>query len=177
MASTKYVNGVKARADGQGELWANEHRAELGAQFNMNDIDGLIGLVGFAANTGNRLFVEYVPDGTFQDRFKSVRGFAVVALFDRKLSVEAAFGTSYRVSQAFYLYLCRSLSEHQPKPPKFFYVIGSRAPYTLIELDITTGDEIKRYYLEDNRWKDIWEATGLVELRKLLLAWIGGNGK
>lgn len=168
-------NGVRTRRDGEGDSWALDHR-QLGAQFNMIDIDGLIGLVGFAVNTGNRLFVEYVPDGTYNDRFKSIRKFAVVAVFDRKADRGIALGEGNRVSQAFYLWLCRVFAQFQPRPPRFFYVFGQQGPsYEMLEMDISTGTEMETHRLEKNLWKEVWESVGLVVLRQELLAWIKEN--
>ena len=57
----RHSNGVKVRADGCGDAWAQAHR-KLGPTFNMQDIDALFGIMAFGQNTGDKLFLEYVPD-------------------------------------------------------------------------------------------------------------------
>ena len=93
--------GVRIRADGKGDGWARAHR-QLGATFNMTDFDGLMGLVAFAANTGEKLFMEYVPDN-YRNRLNLIRQFAIVAMFDRKASREYAFSEANRVSLSWHL--------------------------------------------------------------------------
>jgi len=85
----RHSNGVKVRADGCGDAWAKAHR-RLGPTFNMQDIDALFGIMAFGQNTGDKLFLEYVPDD-YQNRGKAVRDFRVIAMFDRKSSRQAAF--------------------------------------------------------------------------------------
>jgi hypothetical protein len=166
------ANGVRIRADGKGDGWAQAHRDELGPTYNMSDLDGYVGLVGFAGNTGDRLFMEYVPDN-YANKGKTVRRFATVALFDRKASRDYAFSEANAVSLAFYLDLCRRLGETQPKPPKFFFIIGRQAtPWELVELDIQTGQIISEFTLQQGRWRVFWEAVGLVALRGELRTWI-----
>jgi len=166
------TNGVRVRHDGKGDGWAKAHRSQLGPTFNMNDVDGLIGLVGFAANTGDRFFIEYVPDD-YSNRLNMIRQFATVALFDRKTSRDYAFGDANRVSLSWYLDLCRRLGQTQPKPPKFFLVIGRDAPpWNLIELDINTGKEVSDHVLPAMNWRQVWQQVGLAALRAELRAWI-----
>lgn len=158
-------NGVKARGDGGGDSWANEHRVELGRDSYLADFDGYIGQVAFAGNTGNRLFLEYAVRGT-----KGRKEFAIVALFDRKASVEIAKRAKGSLSTDLYLWVCRMLALHQSHPPKFFYVCGGNsAPWTMIELDIETGEEIGTRQVEKPRWKEVWDAFGLTGLRNLIV--------
>ena len=179
MPEQRDANGVRLRMDGKGDGWAQAHRDELGQTFNMSDMDGLVGLVGFAANTGDRLFMEYVPDN-YANKGKTIRRFAVVALFDRKSSREFALSDSNAVSLAFYLDLCRRLGQTQAKPPKFFLIIGRQEPpWEMVELDITTGQVVSEFTLQQGRWKVFWQAVGLVALRNELRTWIdppGSNG-
>lgn len=172
MAEERDSSGVRVRADGKGDAWAKAHRDQLGATFNMNDVDGLIGLVAFAANTGDRLFMEYVPDN-YANRQSMVRQFATVALFDRKTSRDYALGESNRVALAWYLDLCRRLGQTQPKPPKFFLIIGrDTPPWQMIELDIETGAVISEHALTAHKWQQVWEQVGLAALRNELRRWI-----
>jgi hypothetical protein len=160
-------NGVKERADGKGDAWADSHR-QLGATYNMSDLDAVMGVTAFAQNTGEKLFLEYVPDN-YANRGKQIRSFAAVAMFDRKLSEHAIQYSD--VSTSLYLWICRTLGEKQPVPPKFFYIIGGQAPpWRMIELDIETGEQIGQQHemTKDNsiEWKNLWVATGLHALRE-----------
>jgi len=85
----RHSNGVRVRADGCGDAWAQAHR-KLGPTFNMQDIDALFGIMAFGQNTGDKLFLEYVPDD-YRNRGKAVRDFRVIAMFDRKSSRQATF--------------------------------------------------------------------------------------
>jgi len=163
--------GVRLRADGKGDGWALAHR-KLGATFNMTDFDGLMGIVSFAANTGERLFLEYVPDN-YSHRVNVIRQFAAVAMFDRKSTREYAFSDENRVSLAWHLDHCRKLGQTQPKPPKFFFVIGrDEPPWELVEVDIETGDVVSEMSLSAMNWRALWERAGLVALRNELRQWI-----
>ena len=165
------MSEVKIRADGMGDKWANSHR-DLGPTFNMTDVDGLIGLVGFAANTGDRLFVEYIPDN-YVNRASSIRQFSWVALFDRKISEQCATSEKNAICTAFYLHACRTFAEFQPKPPRFYWVIGSDIPpWTMIDVDIYTGKELGRQIITGQNWRDVWQAFGLENLRTELRQWI-----
>jgi len=138
----------------------------------MQDLDGFFGWMAFGANTGEKIFSEYVPD-SWDHRWNYFREFALVGLFDRKTTAQYAFSDDNRVSTAHYLWICRSLSKLQPIAAKFFFVIGQHAaPWEMIELNINTGDEIKRYVLYDANWKEIWNACGLKQIRDDLMKWI-----
>ena len=164
-------NGVRLRVDGQGDGWALAHRT-LGPAFNMTDIDGIMGVVAFAANTGERLFMEYVPD-SYRNRFDMIRRYADVAMYDRKATREYAFSDANRVSLSWYLCHCRKLALAQPKGPKFFFVIGRDVPpWELIELDIKTGEVIQEHTLTEMNFRQIWQTAGLATLRNELRKWI-----
>ena len=172
MSEQRDNGGVRIRVDGKGDGWAKVHRDQLGATFNMNDVDGLIGMVAFAANTGDRLFMEYVPDN-YANRLNTVRSFATVALFDRKTSREYALGESNRVALAWYLDLCRRLGQTQQKPPKFFLVIGRDAPpWQMVELNTNNGEVVSEHTLSASNWREVWEQVGLAALRNELRRWI-----
>lgn len=163
--------GVKVRADGKGDAWADAHR-DLGPTFNMTDVDGMIGIVGFAANTGERLFMEYVPDD-WKNRHNKIRRFATVAVFDRKATRALALDAGNRVGLAYYLNLCRCLGQTQPKAPRFFFVIGRDCPpWTMIELNINTANIVAEHELPSMNWRQVWNAIGLTALRQELTRWV-----
>jgi len=165
------ASGVRIRADGKGDSWAQDHR-QLGPTFNMTDFDAVLGLVAFAANTGEKLFMEYVPDN-YQNRPNVIRQYANVAMFDRKTNREYAFGETNRVSLSWHLDHCRKIGASQPVPPKFFFVIGrDQPPWMLIELDIETGAVVAEHCLTAMNWREVWQAAGLTGLRDQLRRWI-----
>jgi hypothetical protein len=169
-SALRHQNGTKIRVDGRGDVWADCHRTQLGRHFLMQDVDGLFGNMTFAHNTGEKLFLEYVPD-SYKNREKAIRQFAVVALFDRKSSAAWAFSVRNRVSTALYLEMCRRFATGQPFPPRFFYIIGKDSPpWEMIELCIDTGQEVGQrtriHTMENsNEWAKLWEAVGLSGLR------------
>ena len=157
---------VKPRFDGKGDAWANQHRDMLGPTFNMQDMDGYFGFTAFGANTGERIFLEYVPDD-YENRYRAIREFGLVSMFDRKSSKEYALSKDNVVSFAFYLWLCRSVGKGQSIIPKFFFVVGSQEPpWEMIEIDINSGNSIKSKMLTSTNWKEIWHSLGLIELRR-----------
>ena len=168
--------GVKTRFDNRGDSWAVQHREQLGGAFWMQDVDAMFGHLAFGHNTGERLFLEYAADD-FSNRLNSIRRFALVAMLDRKSTSEAAFDEKNRVSTAFYLYICRAVGECQPVAPKFFFVIGKdRPPWTMVELDIRTGeqkDEAITLPIAD--WRSVWAALGLSSMRSELTRWLQGS--
>lgn len=165
-------NGVKIRNDGKGDAWARAHRG-LGTGFQMHDIDATFGLQVFGANTGEKLFLEYEPDN-YENRLKEIRRFAAVALFDRKSTEDAAFGSQNILSRGFYLWQCRVFSTVQPIPPRFFMVIGGQtAPWHMHELDIQTGNHLGDPSTVDaTSFRQVWEQLGLTQLHRELRNWI-----
>jgi hypothetical protein len=163
-------NGVVVRADNKGDSWARTHRQALSNGFYMQDVDGYCGLVGFAGNTGEKLFQEYEP---FYNTKREFEDCAMVAFFDRKRTEDAAKSKEISgQSRAFYLWQCRAFAQLQPIAPKFFYVIGyDEPPWTLIELDITTAAEVSRHKLDGMDWNLVWHEVGLVEIRQTLKKW------
>jgi len=164
------ANGVRARVDGAGDGWAQGHR-QLGPQFLMQDVDAMAGVLSFTQTTENRLFLEYVPD-EYAHHADYRRAFAVAALFDRKATTTSAFATINIVSTAFYLWICRALSEHQPLAAKFFYVIGGPSPpWEFVELDTTTAQVRQRTMLRENTpesWRACWQVIGLEDAQRQL---------
>ncbi len=170
-------NGARARVDGHGDAWANEHRHGLGMSFNMTDLDAFFGTVAFGQNTSDRLFIEYVPD-EYANRDKVVREFGLVAMFDRKNSWRAAFEQRNRLSTAVYLWICRKLGVGQSKSPKFFYVIGGQLPpWQMVEIDIISGEAtgVTANILHRDDWQYVWEHLGLVPLRREIARWISSK--
>lgn len=168
-------NGARARIDGGGDAWADEHRHGLGMSFLMSDLDAIFGTVVFGQNTGDRLFIEYVPDD-YVNRFKAVREFGLVAMFDRKRSINAAFDQRNKLSTAVYLWICRKLGSGQAKRPKFFFVIGDQVPpWQMVEIDIMNGEPTGVEATITNRedWVSIWEHLGLASLRREIAMRIG----
>jgi len=158
-------SGIKERLNGAGDAWANQHRESLGSNFYIQDVDAMFGTFVFGHNTGERLFLEYVPD-SYKNRYNKVREFGVVAIFDRKSSRNAAFGNHNRVSMSLYLWICRSLGKMQGVNPKFFFVIGGQSPpWEMIEIDIDTGEELQTTEVDTSSWQPIWEALGLARMR------------
>lgn len=176
--SERLDNGVRKRADGKGDGWANAHRDVLGTKFLMQDVDGYFGFLVYGDNTGERLFLEYVPDD-YANRTKPVRSFAIVAMFDRKTTMDAATSEENALSRAFYLWLCRTIGRAQPaeKQPRFYFVVGGQQPpWDMLELDILTGERIGDIvHLANADWPHIWETLGLAPLRRSLLAWLQGR--
>jgi len=168
--------GVRKRMCKNGDMWALEHRAELGHEFLMTDIDSFIGKMIFFQNTENSLFIEYEPDD-FNRHEELIREFAYIALFDRKNSRKYALSSHNRVSLAVHLNLCRRLGLGQPFPVKFFFVIGEQSPpYTMIEIDTKTGVLLSEYYLKKGHWREVWNAVGLVRTRDDSRQWLQNIG-
>ena len=165
--------GVRIRNDNAGDEWATAHRS-LGPTFNMHDIDALVGFMAFGQNTGEKLFLEYVPDA-WNNRSKLIRNFAAVAMFDRKATEATAFSEHNRLSVAYYLWLCRCVGGSQPLPPKFFFVVGGKSPpWTMIELDISTGERtgVRQEITSTRDWRPLWDAVGLSKIRNQLRAFV-----
>ena len=165
---TRLSNGVRARSDGGGDTWAGEHRRALPNQCWMQDVDAVVGGMVFGTNGVDRLFTEYVPD-SYKHSNDLIRRFGYVALFDRKQTVHAC---EDGVSTACYLDMARKLSLGQPIPVRFFFVVGKDAPWTMIEIDVTTGERIGTTELAGSDWVGAWERLGLLEARKSLSAWL-----
>lgn len=164
--SDRQDNGVKVRADGKGDGWANEHREELGHHFYMQDVDCAFGVMGFGHNTADALFLEFVPDD-YRNRQKAIRTFGVVGFFDRKSSFGACTSTRNLLSKGVYLHMARCVAHQQSVAPKFFYVVGdNNPPWYMREVDIYTGEwAAPAVEVTSGEWKKVWEQLGLLELR------------
>ena len=169
----RHSNGVRKRVDGAGDGWAKAHRVELGNSFLMQDMDAMFGNLVFGKNTGDKLFLEYAPDA-YANKDKPFREFGLVAMFDRKRSMKAVHGEQSNLSNRFYRWSCAKLSEGQPSPARFFYVVGSDdPPWQMIEVDLITGEFGDVYDVEDeSNWVAVWSALGLTDLRKALSQWL-----
>lgn len=158
------ANGVKVRADNGGDPWAYAHRKELGSRYLMQDIDAAFGAMAFGTNSGDTLFMEYVPDGV-ENKGKSRREFMVIAMFDRK-KTESAIAQS-TLSKAFYLHQCRVNRKSQGLSPRFFYVVGEdQPPWKMIEVDIDSGEFTGvDAFIHKGEWRQMWSVLGLTQLR------------
>jgi len=176
-AYARMETGVRVRSDGGGDGWANAHRTALGNRFYLQDVDAVAGIEWFATNTAERVFAEYEPD-SWENRLEVIRRFALVAMFDRKSTIDAAFSPQNRISSAFYLHLCRTHVDRQPRPPRFFFLVGGqKPPWEMVELDIDAGDEIgNRVEINGQNMRGVWDAIGLTELRKFLRRWLLQEG-
>ena len=166
-------NGVKVRHDGRGDNWADQHRRSLRGRFLMQDMDAYAGFHAFAANTGEKFFLEYEPDKS-NARTVSKRQLGFVALFDRKSNTKAMRDKNLSgLSRQVYAHICRTYRAAQPTAPKFFYIVGESSPWGMIEIDIDTLQEksgIVELYEDD--WMQIWDDFGLIELRNALQRWM-----
>lgn len=167
----RHENGVRVRRDGQGDLWSNEHREELGNAFYLNDFDAVMGYMAFAKTGAGETFAEYVPDA-YANKGKVFRRFATVAIFDRKKSMASVRGILNTVQLAYYLDICRLLADKQPIAPKFFFVVGEAAPWEMVEVDVWTGELGRTWCFGKSEWKQVWNAAGLSEMRRELRRWI-----
>lgn len=165
--------GNKARMDGQGDGWANQHRESLPQSHGMLDIDYICGMAIFGQETSDRLFLEYKPDEFSKNRC-TVRRFGVAAVFDRKASEADAFDGKSTLSLAFYLDLCRVYGERQEVPPKFFYLIGGRnPPWRMIGIDINTGKPNgANAVLGCEDWTHVWKELGIDDVREAIRKWL-----
>lgn len=175
-AYSRAENGVRHRVDGGGDAWAAVHR-DLGTRFLMQDVDALFGCSVFGSNTGDRLFLEHVPDA-YKHRNNEIRNFAVVAMFDRKTTFENAFSKNNLLSFGLYLWQCRTFASKQPIAPKFFFVIGGQEPpWAMQEINITTGDVINQPIEVDAQSFDVvWQTLGLKDMRNELRRWVEREG-
>jgi len=139
----------------------------------MQDLDCFFGVQAFGHNTGDKLFMEYIPDNYDKNK-KSVENFGVVALFDRKSNEEYALSSPNYTSRHFYIYLAKILSECQGNIPcKFFYVIGSNnPPWKMIEIDLSTGHKKTEKYVDSGDWSSIWQELGLCSIRNDVVKWM-----
>ncbi len=161
-------NGVRARIDGLGDGWANAHRV-LGPTFNMQDLDHLFGTVEFGMRGANLVFAEYVPDN-YANRDELLREFRLIALFDRKYTLNACQNNP--VSTAFYLWLCRNVARGSSAAARFFFVVGQQnPPWRMDEIDVSTGlptgaHAILRSF-DEKEWRAAWDALGLTRQREI----------
>lgn len=165
-------NGSKARMDHGGDAWANEHRSGLPRFCYMTDFDAICGSMAFQVSSANKMFVENVVLAD-QKSNTLVRSYATVALFERKATLFAAEDPRNAFQTAYYLDLCRKIALQQSEPPRFFFAIGTQEPpWTMIEIDIVTGERIPGHFVVAsngiNGWEPMWRAAGLFSLRERL---------
>ena len=166
-------NGVLVRTDGCGDSWAAAHRTALPSDHYITDLDICFGETFFGINGGGSIFAEYEPDSV-RNRGKLIRRFALIALCDRKANEASALDAQNTVATAFHLSMCRTIETCQPVAPKFFFVIGGDAPpWTLLELDIETGERTGEPVVIDGPdWRPVWDAIGLSDARRVLRRWL-----
>jgi hypothetical protein len=132
------------------------------------DFDGLVTADGLV-DAENRLFAEFVCDSyTHADR--AVREIAFLAFFDRKETMRTA--SPYEVKTAVYLAASRAISRDQrhrnlPKV-RFFFAIGTHAPWILQEVDAWTGAVGPIQLYDTHGWDEVWTAAGLLAERRAL---------
>jgi len=153
-------NGVRFRHNAGGSPFGNLHRERLPRGFYISDIDGV-------AYCENRSFTEYAVKGN---------AFAFVALFDLKATENAATVTPLR--RLLLCALAKAVAQSQPVAPLAFEVIGNAEPFTMWQLDLTTGERTcRRYFLTATNWPDVWQAAGLTATRDRLTAWLNSQTK
>jgi hypothetical protein len=168
----RLLNGVRTRMDGAGDLWADQHREELGNRSYLNDIDGFAGLTVWASHSEDHLFVEYEPD-SWEYKDNVIRRFGTIAFFDRKKSRGATKRPGAPLSLAYHLDLCRQLGKSQPIAPRFFYVFGEGIPWELVEINIENGSSIGHpIMLVAGSWSERWRELGLVAARDEIRRWL-----
>lgn len=173
MSYMRYPNGVRERADGLGDSWANMHR-ELPRNLYMTDFDAMLGMIAFGQNGGDTLFAEYALD-KFANSGKLIRSFGLVAIMERKRTPFAARSHGSPHAVGFHLHTCRLYAEKQPVKPRFFFVFGETEPFTMQELDIATGEEIGVPVVLPHAatgWVDVWRALGLMQAHQQLTQWL-----
>tara|TARA_R110000824_G_scaffold170544_1_gene347926 strand:+ start:779 stop:1267 length:489 start_codon:yes stop_codon:yes gene_type:complete len=144
----------------------------------MNDFDVLVGSLDFAKHTEDRLFAEYEPDPV-RNKNNPIRQFGTIALFDRKSHWGAC---SLNIATKYQLHICRALSELQPVPVRFFWVVEIELDhfgflgggYAMQEVSTTTGErlECRTLPLDGSLWSKIWEEVGLYGNRTRLREWL-----
>lgn len=152
---------VKERFDGLGDAFAELHRRALPSNLYFQDIDQWAGSVVVGDNTENSLYLEYVPD-IQKDLNHRIRDFIVLGFFDRKKS-KAAVTASHKVQEALYLHLCRTLSDSQVVQCRFFYVVGVEAPFSLIEVNILSGEYCELGKVDESTMFALWHKCGLIQ--------------
>jgi len=159
----------RSRIDGQGDSFGNAHRS-LGSEYYMNDFDVLVGSLDFAKHTENSLFAEYEPDPVC-NKNNLIRQFGTIAIFDRKGHWGAC---SMNIATKYQLQVCRALSECQPVPVRFFWVVDVENGYAMQEICTTTGERLDSRILplDGSLWSNIWKEVGLYGNRIRLREWL-----
>lgn len=171
-------SGVRVRADGGGDLWADRHRLGLDNKAYLTDADSFTFAVRHRKSE-DRVFFEYVPDD-WCNFGKSIRSFALLAIFERKSPGQYQRDLSGLCAQpgvAFLLHTCRLFGQVQPIAPRFFFVFGDDQPFRLQEIDCIVGyqvGELLTLPILTNKgdWLPFWKQLGLIDARDKLNAWV-----
>jgi hypothetical protein len=173
--------GVALRRDGAGDVWAQQHRQKLGRDAYVRDGDQSH-RVSLEIECGeNRLFMEMAFD-SYKNRGRLIRRCGTVARVDRKATVEAAQRAldNGEPTIAHMLSDCRADREMQDGiGGRAFLVCGNGYPFTYIELDPFTGNELQRKECrKESSWVELYDELGMTEDRRRLEHWLlrGGIG-
>jgi hypothetical protein len=167
-------NGVAIRRDGKGDSWANDHRS-LGQGWNMRDEDETHRCVWEIDRRENLRFLEMNFD-SYENKGKLIRKCGTLCRVDRKATVWRAEKEidSGAVSIAHMLQECRNDRAMQGGiGGRAFLACGKNYPYTYIELDPFSGEELRREILADSSgWHDLYERLGLESEKSKLQRWL-----
>ena len=167
-------NGVAIRRDGKGDPWANDHRG-LGQGWNMRDEDEIHRCIWEIDRRENDRFLEMDFD-PIENKGNLIRRCGTLCRADRKASVLRAEDEikAGSVAIAHMLQECRNDRAMQAGiGGRAFLVCGTDYPYTYIELDPFTGDEVRRELLLSRfGWHELYEKLGLESEKSKLQKWL-----
>jgi hypothetical protein len=170
-------SGVAIRRDGGGDSWANGHRL-LGSGWNMRDGDEVHRVILEIERCENTVFREMFFD-SYANRGRLIRRCGTLSRVDRKKSVQWAERQirSGEPAMAHMLQECRNDKKCQGGiGGRAFLVCGEDYPYIYIELDPSSGKEIRREELHDEScWSELYASLGLDKERIALEAWLRKN--
>ncbi len=171
-------NGSKARIDGKGSFFGNEHRFGLKSQYPMHDIDGMW------LDVEDRVYAEFVTNETEKFGIEILGNdirCATLALFDYK-DRPRQFAhdddcNSYLRIQAHFKWICNFISLQQFLPCRFFHVYGVDYPLEVVEQDthkFTLSDNTLSTFTIQGRhdWLRVWRALGMCGDRHALKQWL-----
>jgi len=147
-------NNVRVQLPGYGTAFGRDHKEQLDISYTMTDVDNTQGIIFLNEKSENEMYHEYVMSG---DKM------SVVAVIDLKASERAA--KKHKQSLKYHLLMCRKFKVTQLFAPRFFYIFGQDF-YTMVEIDIDTGQELERWVFHHKEMKKYWNIVGLTELRR-----------
>ena len=163
--------GVAIRRDGRGDRWAKEHRNNLGKEWYMRDADEIHRCSWEIDRRENNHFVEMVFDSV-RNKGKLIRSCGTLLRCERKASVQLAEDEikNGSVCIAHLLQECRNDRAMQNGlGGRAFLVCGESYPFTYIELDPETGNELRRVVVASAAdWITVYRQLGL-EREKIAL--------